>query len=207
MKLNNLLLLILIGLSSCYSLAAQTEVGAAQVTLYWFSPSKLIDSDKTDASRSSVNFETGERGPASNQYDLRYGGMVIGTPHRQGEPSRILADWLSVLDCRSMIVDLGARRWQDFKQTPPLPKSKTLEPPRPLDRPICSFDVSAGRTDFSPYRQFVEVKQGNIYLMRLLRGSKTRYVMFRVESFVSRDNCVLSWKLVKPPNVDDNEKF
>jgi len=207
MKLNNLLLLLLISLSSCYSLAAQTEAGPAQVTLYWFSPSRVIDSDKTDASRSSVNFETGERGPDTDHYDLRYGGMVIGTPHRQGEASKILADWLGVLDCRNMIVDLGAKQWRDFKETPPFPKPKTSEPPRPLNRPICSVDVSAGRTDFSPYRQFVEVKQGNVYLMRLLRGSKVRYVMFRVESFVSRDNCVLSWKLVKPPNVDDNEKF
>jgi len=207
MKLNNLLLLMLISLTACYSIAAQTRAVPAQVTLYWFSPGPAIDSEKIDESRSSVNFETGKRGPATNQYDLRYGGMAIGTPHREGEASKLLVDWLGVIDCRSMIVDLGEKRWQDFKSTPPFPRSKTLEPPRPLDRPICSVDVSAGRTDFSPYRQFVEVNAGHVYLMRLLRGIKVRYVMFRVESFVSRDNCVLSWKLVRPPNVDDNEKF
>jgi hypothetical protein len=204
-KLIILSLLLLITLSSWHSIAAQTDAAPSLVTLYWFSPSTLIDSEKMDASRSSVNFETGKRGPDSNQYDLRYGGMAIGTPHRQGEPSKLLADWLGVLDCRNMIVDLGAKQWQDFKKTPAFPKPKRLEPPRPLDRPICSVNASAGRTDFSPYRQFVEVKQGHIYLMRLLRGAKVRYVMFRVESLVSRDNCVLSWKLVTPPNVDDNE--
>ena len=194
-------------LAACLPVAAQTGTGLSQVTLYWFSPGKAFDSEKTDRTRSSINFETGQRGPDGAEYDLRYGGMVIGTPHKQGEASKILADWLGVLDCRSMIVDLGAKQWQDFKKTPLFPKPKTLEPPRPLNRPICSVDVSAGRTDFSPYRQFVEVNPGHVYLVRLVHGTKVRYVMFRVESFISRDNCVLSWKLVKPPNVDDNEKF
>ena len=133
--------------------------------------------------------------------------MAIGTPTKPGEVSKILADWLGVLDCRSQIVDLGVKQWQDFKETPPFPKPKTLEPPRPLDRQGCVVDASAGRTDFSPYRQFVQADPGHIYLVRLWHLNKVRYVMFRVESLVSRDNCVLSWKLVKPPNVADNESF
>ena len=133
--------------------------------------------------------------------------MVIGAPHKQGKTGKMLADWLGVLDCRSMIVDLGAKQWQDFKEAPPFPQPKTSAPPRPLDRPGCVVDTSVGRTDFSPYRQFVEVNPGHVYLMRILSGRKVSYVMFRVESFVSRDNCVLSWKLVKPPNVADNESF
>ena len=207
MKLINLSLLLVISLTACPAIAAQTRDGFNQVTLYWFSPGPSIDAAKMDPSRSSVNFETGNRGSGSADYDLRYGGLVIGTPSKPGEASKLLTDWLGVLDCRSMIVDLGAKQWQDFKETPPFPKPKTLELPRPLSRPVCAFDASAGRTDFSPYRQFVEVNPGHVYLMRLLRGNKVRYVMFRVESFVARDNCVLSWKMVKPPNVDDNEKF
>lgn len=201
--LSSLCVLLLV----CVPMSAQTDAKLSQVTLYWFSGGKAIDSEKTDRSRSSINFETGQRGPDRAGYDLRYGGMVIGTPPKQGKASRFWPDWLGVLDCRSMIVDLGAKRWADFKQTPPFPKPKTKEPPRSLDRPVCAVNTSAGRTDFSPYRQFVEVNPGHIYLMRLLRGSKVSYVMFRVESFTTRDNCVLSWKLVKPPNVDDNEKF
>ena len=206
MKLINLSLLLVMALSQ--SIAAQTDADLNRVTLYWFSPRHLIDNEKKDRSKSSVNFETGNRGPdRADEYDLRYGGMVLGTPTKHGEASRLLTDWLGVLDCRSMIVDLGAKQWQDFNETPPFPKPKTLEPPRTLSRPVCAVNTSAGRTDFSPYRQFVEVNPGHIYLMRFLRGSKVRYVMFRVESFVQRDNCVLSWKLVKPPNVDDNESF
>ena len=58
----------------------------------------------------------------------------------------------------------------------------------------------------SPYRQVIVVKPGHMYLMRLLHGKKVIYTMFRVESLQSWDNCVLSWKLVTPPNVNDNEK-
>ena len=207
-RINLSLLVLVITLTVCPSIAAQTYAGLNEVKLYWFAPFRVpIDFEKTDRSKSSINFETGERGSPSGQYDLRYGGMVLGTPHKHGEAEKLLTDWLGVLDCRSMIVDLGAKQWQDFKETPPFPKPKTIEPPRPLDRPRCVVNTSAGRTDFSPYRQFVEVNPGHVYLMRLLRGNKVRYVMFRVESFVARDNCVLSWKLVKPPNVDDNEKF
>lgn len=208
MKTKILFSLVMV-ISACVPIAAQTDAGLRQVTLYWFSPpGNPIDSEKTDRSRSSVNFETGKRGgDRGGSFDLRYGGVVLGTPTKHGEGSKLLTDWLNVLDCRSMIVDLGAKQWQDFKETPPFPKPKTSEPPRPLGRSICAVNTSAGRTDFSPYRQFVEVNPGHVYLMRLWRERKVSYVMFRVESFVSRDNCVLSWKLVKPPNVDDNEKF
>src|SRR5215471_12986040 len=203
-RINLSLLFLVITLTVCPSIAAQTYAGLNEVTLYWFAPGGVpIDSEKTDRSKSSINCETGERGSPSGQYDLKYGGMVLGTPHKYGQEEKLLTDWLGVLDCRSMIVDLGAKQWQDFKETPPFPKPKTIEPPRPLDKPNCVVDTSAGRTDFSPYRQYVVVDPGHMYLMRFLRGRKTIYVMFRVESFVARDNCVLSWKRVMPPNVDN----
>ena len=180
----------------CAAVAAQTDAGLSQVTLYWYSPGPSIDAEKTDRSRSAVNFETGERGGADGQYDLRYGGMVIRSPAN----GNLLADWLGVLDCRSLIVDLGAKQWPNFKEAPPFPQPKTKAAPLPAgNRPACAVD--------EPYRQFVEVNPGHMYLMRMWHGQKVSYVMFRVESFVSRDNCVLSWKLVKPPNVSDDEKW
>jgi hypothetical protein len=191
-----ILLSLVITFTACASIAAQTDGALREVTLYYFH-----HPDQPDNSRSAVNFETGDRGPdRSGSFDLRYGGMIIGVP---GKPGELLYDWLGVLDCRNMLVDLGAKQWQDFKETPPFPKPKTLEPPRPLGRPTCAVDASAGRTDFSPYRQFVVVDPGHIYIMRLLRGSKVSYVMFRVESLNSRESCVISWKMVKPPNVDN----
>jgi len=194
-----ILLLLVITLTACASMAAQTEGVLREVTLYYFQYP-----EQPDRSRSSVNFETGERGPdRSGSFDLRYGGMAIGTPGTPGKPGKFLADWLGVLDCRSMVVDLGAKQWRDFKETPPFPKPKTSEPPRSLAKPVCAVDASAGRTDFSPYRQYVVVDPGHIYLTRLLRGSKVSYVMFRVESLNSKDNCVISWKMVQPPNVDN----
>jgi hypothetical protein len=203
-----ILFLLLMLMLAYVPIAAQTETGLSQVTLYWFSPSQnSIDSEKVDRSRSSINFETGERGSDRSGFDLRYGGMIIGAPAKPGEASKFLTDWLGVLDCRSMIVDLGTKQWGDFKETPPFPKPKTLEPPRPMGRPICAVNASAGRTDFSPYRQYVQVDPGHVYLVRLWHRNKVSYVMFRVESFVARDNCVLSWKRVKPPNVADNESF
>lgn len=201
-------LVIVMVMSACVTVAAQTETALSKVTLYWFAPTpNSIDSEKVDRTRSSINFETGERGADGRDFDLRYGGMILGAPHKQGEPSKMLTDWLGVLDCRSLIVDLGAKQWQDFKETPPFPKPKTSEPPRPMGRPICAVNTSAGRTDFSPYRQYVQVDPGHVYLVRLWHRNKVSYVMFRVESFVARDNCVLSWKRVKPPNVADNESF
>src|SRR5215831_19952780 len=138
---------LLLMMLACAPIAAQTDTPLGQVTLYWFSPGRVFDPEKTDRSRSSVNFETGERGPDNGaRFDLRYGGMVTGTPHKNGEAEKFLTDWLGVLDCRNMMVDLGEKRWQDFKETPPFPKPKTLEPPRPLDKPGCVVDTSAGRT-------------------------------------------------------------
>lgn len=201
-----ILISLVITLTSWSSIAGQTDAGLREVTLYWFSFGRITPV-KPDKTRSSINFDTGERGGDRAGFDLRYGGMVIGTPTKPGEVSRILPDWLGVLDCRNMIVDLGAKQWQDFKETPPFPQPKKLERPRSLGQPECAVDTSAGRTDFSPYRQHVVPEPGHMYLMRILRSSKVSYVMFRVESLESRDNCVLTWKLVKPPNVRDNEAF
>lgn len=178
----------------CAPVVAQADTGLSQVTLYWYSPGQSIDPEKTDRSRSAVNFETGERGAADGQHDLRYGGIAIGA-----NDGKLLADWLGVLDCRNMIVELGVKQWRNFKETPPFPQPKTEEAPLPPGNgPRCAVG--------EPYRQFVAVNPGHMYLMRVLHGQKVKYVMFRIESFVSRDNCVLSWKLVKPPNVPDDEK-
>ena len=164
-----------------------------EVTLYYFQLP-----DQPDRSRSSVNFETGERGPdQARSYDLRYGGMSIGVP---GRPET-LANWLGVLDCRSKVVDLGAKTWQDFKATPPLPSPQYL--PESLLLTPCSYavDASAGSREISPYRQFVIPKAGHVYLMVLVRENKVRFLMFRVESLNSKESCVISWKLVTPPNA------
>jgi hypothetical protein len=169
------------------------EAALKEVTLYYFQLP-----DQPDRSRSSVNFETGDRGPDdARSYDLRYGGMMIGVPGT----SQTLANWLGVLNCASMIVDLGAKTWQDFKATPPLPSPQYL--PEPLSPKACSFavDASAGSREISPYRQFVVPKPGHVYLMRLVHGNKVSYLMFRVESLNSKESCVISWKPVMPPNA------
>jgi hypothetical protein len=198
--MTRILFSLVIMLATCASVAAQTDT-LREVTLYWYHASDRIFPAQPDSSRSALNFETGERGfVRAGSYDLRYGGVIIGVP---GKPGEFLADWLGVLDCRSMVVDLGAKQWQDFKKTPPFPKPKTLEPPRPLGQPTCAVDASAGRTDFSPYRQMVVPTPGHVYLARLLRGNKVSYVMFRVESLNSRESCVISWQMVRPPNVDN----
>ena len=171
-----------------------------EVTLYWYHKSDRYFPAQPDDSRSAVNFETGERGPArgGGSFDLRYGGVIIGAPGNSGV---FLADWLGGLDCRSMIVDLGAKSWQDFKETPPLPSPQYLTESQALAP--CSFvvDASAGAKEISPYRQMVVPKTGHIYFMRLVNGSKVSYLMFRVESVNRRESCVISWKPVTPPNV------
>lgn len=182
---------------------SDADAALKEVTLYYFH-----FPDQPDNSRSAVNFETGDRGPVPGSpvhygsYDLRYGGMVLGVP---GKPTSFLFDWLGVLDCRSMIVDLGAKTWQDFKATPPLPHPEYLSEPESLTP--CSFvvDNSAGSRELSPYRQFVAAKPGHVYLIRLVNRNKVSYLMFRVESLNSKDSCVISWKPVTPPNVDNKK--
>src|SRR5262245_41601058 len=103
-SINFFLLLLVIVLIACPSIAAQTDAGLNQVTLYSFAPwgvrthppaEFLTDAAKTDAARSSINFETGERGPDNARfYDLRYGGMVLGAPHKHGEVEKLSTDWL-----------------------------------------------------------------------------------------------------------------
>jgi hypothetical protein len=197
MKTKMLLLLVMV-ISTCGSIAGQTSAELQQVTLYYYSH------QHPTGFRSYVNFETGKRGPLRGElpadFDLRYGGVIIG------KGDKALPDWLTVADSRSMIVELGAKTWQDIKETPPFPPPSKSRPPLPLaNRPIV-VDASAGSKEISPYRQLIIVKPGHMYLMRLMHGKKVIYTMFRVESLNSRESCVLSWKMVKPPNVDDNEK-
>ncbi len=184
------------------SIGAQTETNLQTATLYNLSAQVSMH---TDNSRSSVNFETGQKGhsphPQLSDFDLTYGGLEIK------KDGKVYPDWLRVTDPRSMMVELGKKEWQEIKATPPFPKPKKVSPPLPLSNRPMVIDVSAGSPEVSPYRQFIAVQPGHVYLMRLVRDRKVIYVMFRVESLTSRDNCVLSWKLVKPPNVDDNEKF
>lgn len=196
MKTRMLLSLVIL-ISAFGSIAGQTNAELQQVTLYNFS------AQQPDASRSAINFETGKRGHLHSEppteFDLMYGGMVIE------KDGKVFPDWLRVTDSRSMIVDLGAKKWQDFKVTPPFPKASKSRPPLPLSKRPIVIDVSAGSTEVSPYRQVVEVKAGRVYLMRLLHGKKVVYTMFRVESLNSGESCVLSWKQVRPPNVDDEK--
>ena len=161
-----------------------------QVTLY----SKM---GHNDWSRASFNFESGERGSPSARtanYDLTYGTLAVGYDR----------DWFEVRDPRSMIIDLGAKQWGDFKETPSFFKGKKPRKPLPLSRPKV-IDASADSKEISPYQQFVRVEAGHMYLMKVMRERKTIYIMFRVDSLSRVDNCVLSWKQVPPPR-DDFEK-
>lgn len=159
------------------------------VTLY----SKL---GHRDWSRASVNFDSGERGSKDAQvdeFDLIYGTLAVNSD----------SDWFSVRDPRSTIVDLGAKQWGDFSETPSF-KSKKPRKPLPLSAPMV-IDGSAGSKEISPYQQFVPVKAGHMYLMKVVRGRKKTYIMFRVDTLVKEDNCLLSWKKVPPP-AEDVEK-
>lgn len=169
----------------------QDEPPLSTVTLF----SKI---SHRDWSRSSVNFDSAQRGsptPDTSDFDLIYGTLAVNDD----------SDWFEVIDGRSMIIDLGAKRWSDFKTTPSFPKSKKPQKPRPLSGRVKEIDTSAGSKEVSPYQQFVRVKAGHMYLMKVVRDQKKIYVMFRVDNLVSEDNCLLSWKKVRAP-VDDLER-
>jgi hypothetical protein len=175
-----------------FSVRGQGVAEPSQVTLF----SSL--GHNHDTSRTSINFATGELGFDRQQsliqnYDLSYGTLKVNQD----------GDWLEVRDARSMIVDLGERRWDDFKETPPLPPSKMSRAPTLAEHKI--IDASAGTTNVSPLRQYVQAKVGHMYLMRVLRGGRVVYVMFRVESLRREDSCQLSWKKVAPPKVVDEK--
>lgn len=174
----------------CLSVTARGQSSAElnQVTL--FSP---LGHDH-DMTESSINFDTGERGfvrnqPVAQNYDLSYGTLMVNQD----------GDWFEVRDAKSMIVDLGKKMWADFKETPSFPQTGAKRPPTLAPRKV--VDVSAGSTNVSPYRQYVQAKAGHMYLMRVPKGGKVIYVMFRVESLKSKDSCLLSWKKVAPPKV------
>lgn len=188
---------LVIMISAFGSIAAQTSPELQQVTLYYYA------GERHETTRSHVNFETGKRGPLRGElpeeFDLMFGGLIIAKDGKR------FPDWFRVTDARSMIVDLGAKNWQDIRETPPFPKADKSHPPPPLAQRPMVVDVSAGSKEVSPYRQFILVQQGHIYLMRILHGNKVIYAMFGVESLNSEESCVLSWKHVSPPKVD-NEK-
>ena len=169
---------------------AQDVPTLTSATLY----SRLAYRDRNPA---SVDFDSGETVPTypqSVKYDITYGSLAVNN-----DP-----DWFEVHDPRSMIVDLGAKQLGDFKETPSFPKSKTPQQPMPLKRPKV-VDASAGSKEVSPYQQFVPVKVGHVYLMKVWRERRKIYVLFRVDSLNQKDSCRLSWKKVPPP-VDDIER-
>ena len=168
--------------------AAQDDEALLQVTLY----SKITH---RNWSRSSVNFESGERGSPTadaSGFDLIYGTLAINDD----------SNWFEVRDGRSMIYDLGKKQFSDFKETPSFPKSKKPQKPRPLTGDLKEVNASNGSKEISPYQQYVPVKAGHIYLMKVVRDRKKTYVMFRVDELISEDNCRLSWKKVPPPPQD-----
>ena len=181
-------LILALGVVVALSITAggQDVATLSQVTLY----SKM---GHNEWSRTSINFDSGERGSPSRtaKYDLTYGNLIVNN----------YPDWFEVRDPRSMIIDLGAKQWGDFKETPPFFKGKKPRRPLPLSRPKV-VDGSAGSTEISPFQQFVRVQAGHMYLMKVMRERKTIYVMFRVDSLSKEDNCVLSWKRVPPPHED-----
>lgn len=182
----HLILVLCALIALCVMARGQDVATLSQVTLY----SKM---GHNDWSRTSINFESGERGAPSRtaSYDLTYGNLAVDND----------VDWFEVRDPRSMIIDLGAKQWGDFKETPAFFKSKKPRKPLPLSRPKV-VDASAGSKEISPYQQFVRVQAGHMYLMKVMRERKTIYVMFRVDSLSREDNCVLSWKRVPPPPED-----
>lgn len=192
--------LFLVLVSAPTAVAAQSEGATATVTLYnMHNPL----THKHDASRASINLETGRRGHLRTDpwtdFDLAYGGLVIEKDGKRRP------DWFRVIDPRSMIVDLGKKEWSDYPETPAFPKPKKGFRPLPVGQRPMVLDVSGDSKDASPYRQFIEVQPGHIYLMRVLRGARAVYAMFRVEDLRSTESCVLSWKVVPPPR-DTSEK-
>jgi len=188
MKVKFLLLLLTVCLVSTNSLA-QTSSELRQATL--FSP--LVNNN--EGTRSLINFETGELGAVNfgslKNYDLSFGTLAINRDN----------NWFQVSDARSRITDLGAKDWSDFKETPPFPNAKlktqpSLSPPKVVD-------ASAGSKEISPYNQFIPARFAHMYLMRVLKGGKVIYVMFRVERLDANRSCMLSWKKVPPPLVDN----
>jgi len=187
------------------SISARGQAGAelAQVTLY------SVQGYGHDFTRSSVNFESGERGfpetVSGSGFDLTYGNLAIA----YGRDT--YRDWLVVRDSRSIVCDLGEKKWGDFQQTPTFPW-KNWRVPLPLNSPMVvnasadkKVDTPDGKKSVSPHRQSVIVRVGHMYLMRVMKGRSEIYVMFRVESLTPGDNCVLSWKRVTPPE-DEVEK-
>lgn len=174
------------------SINANTQDFSAltSATLY----SRLVYHDRSPA---SVDFDSGQTVSAHLQgvpYDITYGSLAVNN-----DP-----DWFEVHDPRSTIVDLGAKQLGDFKETPSFPTSKSPGQPMPLKRPKV-VDVSAGSKQVSPYQQFVPVKMGHVYLMKVWRERRKIYLLFRVDSLKKAESCRLSWKKVPPP-VDDIER-
>ena len=175
----------------CSVLASgQDSNGLYDVTLY------SVVGYQLDWTRSSVEFDSGIRGPATNaagtsEFDLTYGALIINDK----------VDWFGVVNPRSRIIDLGAKNWTDFRETPSLWPGNKPRKPLPLNAPMVA-DASAGVKEPSPYQQYVPVVVDHMYLMQVVRGRNKTYVMFRVKSLVSKDNCILSWKKVAPPKED-----
>ena len=188
MKIRTLLILM-IALS--VPEVGQNKDGLSRVTLF----SSLAHNH--DFSRTSLNFDTGEvgfvRGQPNQNFDLSYGTVKINAD----------GDWFEVRDARSRIVDLGVKGWDEVKETPPFPQSKTKVAPSLDQRKV--IDASAGSKDVSPLRQIVSARTGHMYLVRVAKGTRALYVMFRVENLITEDNCQISWKRVVPPNIVDEQ--
>src|SRR5256885_17140725 len=111
---------LVILISACGPVVAQSSTEAQQVTLYNFG------TPEHDESRSSINFETGKRGHLRGEQladsDLMYGGMIIEKDGKR------FPDWFRVTDSRSMIVDLGAKEWRANQRATTAPNAGIFPP-------------------------------------------------------------------------------
>ena len=145
--------------------------------------------------QSSVNFDTGARGSTIKHPDgfhLMYGNLQVNDDN----------NWFEVSNPRSMIADLGKKKWEHFEKPGSLPKMKPPQKPLPLSGNLKEVNVSADVKEISPYRQFVRVKAGHMYLMRLVSDGKKTFILLRVETLTKQESCVVSWKKVQPPPED-----
>lgn len=186
MKGSILIALVVITLSGTAD--GQNEAALSQATLYF----------RPKYREAYINFDPGTKGAGNAhcgaEFDLGYGNLSRPNDY----------DWFLVCNPRSRIVDLGKKQWRDFKETPRAFAGKKPRKPLPLNAPLV-FDGSGGSKEMAPFQQAARVRAGHMYLIRVAKGPKRIYVMFRVDSLTTRDNCFLSWKKVPPPQ-DDMEK-
>jgi hypothetical protein len=206
---------LIVAACTIWSVSLASAQSLQQVTLY------AVWKYDQNASRSLVNFQTGERG-ASTLSSQRASHLIYGCLTTDKDPDWFATSVFRTDDDRSRLIDIGAHKWTDAYKVPVvIPREPVapgthrqltldfsgLDAPRPIygvgkdGYPELLSVIPSKKKQVNPEGYFVKEVLGHMYALHIKDTDTDLYIVFRVDAVVPGDNVTISWKSVPSPRI------